>query len=115
MYIYNITLSIDKSIHNEWLQWIASHINEVLATGKFSEARLTQVLVDEEDGATTYSIQYRAKTREDLDEYYRLFADKLRAEGLKKFGDKMLAFRTELKMIKEFYPKGAANSEKNQI
>ena len=104
MYIYNITLNIDKSIHNKWLQWIESHINEVLATGKFSEARLTQVLVNEEDGATTYSIQYRAKTRKDLDKYYQDDADFLRAEGVKRFGDKVLAFRTELKMIKEFYP-----------
>jgi len=105
MYIYNITLSIDKSIHDEWLKWIKSHIQDVLATGKFSEARLTQVLVDEEDGATTYSIQFRAKSREDLDAYYKDFADKLRREGLLKFGNKMLAFRTELKMIEEFYPK----------
>ena len=105
MYIYNITLSIDKSIHDEWLNWIESHIQDVLATGKFSEARLTQVLVDEEDGATTYSIQFRAKSREDLDAYYKDFAKKLRSEGLLKFGNKMLAFRTELKMIQEFYPK----------
>jgi len=105
MYIYNITLSIDKSIHNEWLQWIEPHINEVLATGKFSEARLTKVLVNDANEENTYSIQYRAKTRKDLDDYYLVFADKLRTDGMQKFGNKMLAFRTELRMIKEFYPK----------
>ena len=30
-------------------------------------------------------------------------------EALKKFGDKMLAFRTELKLIKEFYPINVSN------
>lgn len=48
MIIYNETLSIDDSIHDEWLVWIKEHIPQVLATGKFEKATLTKVLVDEE-------------------------------------------------------------------
>lgn len=109
MYIYNITLNIDKSIHAEWLIWIESHITDVLATGKFASAKLTEVLVKDEDGASTYSIQYRVKTREDLDSYYQFDADKLRNDGLLKFADKMLTFRTELKIVNKFYPKSVSN------
>jgi len=57
MYIYNVTLSIEDSIHEEWLKWIQNHIPEVLATGKFISAKLTQVLVEEEMGGVTYSVQ----------------------------------------------------------
>ena len=53
-------------------------------------------------GGTTYSVQYRAKSREALDAYYREAAEKLRTEGLKKFADKMLDFRTELEIIDEY-------------
>ena len=60
-------------------------------------------------GGQTYSIQYRSYSREALDAYYREDAEKLRSEGLKKFADKMLAFRTELKLIKEFYPINTSN------
>ena len=109
MYIYNVTINIDESVHDEWLIWIQNHIPEVLATGRFTSAKLTQVLVEEEMGGTTYSIQYKAKTREDLDNYYNFDANKLRNDGMKKFGDKMLAFRTELKVVKEFYPKSVSN------
>ncbi|MDY0780591.1 DUF4286 family protein [Tenacibaculum sp. IB213877] len=109
MYIYNVTINIDNSVHNEWLVWIESHIPEVLATGKFISAKMTQVLVDEEMGGITYSIQYTAKTREDLDEYYQHHADKLRNDGFIKFADKMVAFRTELKVINEFYPSEVSN------
>lgn len=109
MYIYNVTINIDKSVHNEWLNWIESHISEVLNTGKFISAKLTQVLVDEEIEGKTYSVQYTAKTREDLDSYYQFNADRLRLEGLRKFADKMLAFRTELKVVKEFYPTVSSN------
>ena len=70
MIIYNITANIDQSIHDEWLKWIKEHIPLVLATGKFTEAKLTKVLVDEEMGGTTYSVQYKAISREVLDSYY---------------------------------------------
>ena len=102
MFIYNVTINIDPSIHDKWLIWIKEHIPKVLATGKFTEAKLTKVLVEEEMGGTTYSIQYRAKSREALDAYYKEDAEKLRTEGLKKFADKMLAFRTELEIIDEY-------------
>ena len=102
MIIYNVTVNIDDSIHIDWLTWIKNHIPLVLATGRFSEAKLTRVLVEEEMGGVTYSIQYRAKSREDLNNYYQFDADKLKSDGLLKFGDKMLAFRTELEIIDEF-------------
>lgn len=102
MYIYNVTINIAESVHDEFLIWIKKHIPEVLATGKFTEARFTQVLVEEEMEGTTYSVQYTAKTRADLDAYYEEDAPRLREEGMKKFADKMLGFRTELKLIEDF-------------
>lgn len=102
MIIYNVTVNIDESIHAEWLEWIKEHIPQVLATGKFKEAKLTKVLVEEELGGVTYSVQYRAISRETLDAYYKEDAERLRTDGLKRFADKMLAFRTELEIIDEF-------------
>jgi len=109
MYIYNVTLSIDKSIQNQWLEWIHNHIPEVLATGKFISAKLTQVLIEEEMDGVTYSVQYTARSREDLDSYYKEDADRLRTEGMLKFSDKMLAFRTELKVVNEFFSNEVSN------
>ena len=102
MIIYNITANIDQSIHDEWLKWIKEHIPQVLATGKFTEAILTKVLVEEEMGGTSYSIQFRAKSREALESYYSQDAEGLRQEGLKRFADKMLTFRTELEIVDEY-------------
>ena len=102
MYIYNVTANIEASVHEEWLSWIKEHIPLVLATGKFEKATLTKVLVEEDMGAITYSIQYRSYSREALDRYYKEDAPSFRAEALKKFADKMLAFRTELQIIDEY-------------
>ena len=102
MLIYNVTVNVDESVHDKWLIWIKEHIPQVLATGQFKEAKLTKVLVEEDMGGVTYSVQYRAHSREALDEYYKNYADKLRQEGLKLFADKILAFRTELEIIDEY-------------
>ena len=102
MILYNVTINIHESVHGQWMQWMQEkHINDVLATGKFSSARLVKVLIEEEMGGTTYSIQYATDSKETLQRYYDEDAPRLREEGLKLFGDKMLAFRTELELISE--------------
>ena len=60
-------------------------------------------------GGVTYSVQYTAKSKEDLNDYYANIAPKLRNESMKKFADKMISFRTELKVVKEFYPASSHN------
>lgn len=102
MIIYNVTSNIDDSIHDEWLTWIKEHIPQVLATGKFEKATLTKVLVDEDMGGVTYSVQYKAFSRESLNAFYKEDSPVFRAEISKKFGDKMLAFRTELEILDEY-------------
>jgi len=102
MIIYNVTINIDNSIHEEWLVWIKQHIPKVLATGLFLKATFTKVLVEESIEGLTYSIQYLAHSKEALESYHKLHAAEIQAEGLQKFGDKMLAFRTELEWIDEY-------------
>jgi phosphoribosylamine-glycine ligase len=82
-----------------WMQ--EKHIKDVLATGKFSSARMVKVLIEEEMGGVTYSIQYTTDNKETLQRYYDEDAPRLREEALALFGDKMLAFRTELELISE--------------
>lgn len=103
MIIYNVTINIDESVHDKWLSWMMEkHIPEIMATGKFVKAKMVKVLIVEEMGGTTYSVQYFAETKEKLEAYYEEDAPGFREEGARLFGDKMLAFRTELELLKEF-------------
>ena len=79
------------------------HIPEILATKKFSSARIVKVLIEEEMGGTTYSIQYTTDSKATLQKYYDEDAPAFREEGLQLFGDKMLAFRTELELVSEHF------------
>ena len=59
MYIYNVTTNIDETVHEQWVSWMQEvHIPEMLATGKFNSAKMCRVLIEEEMGGFTYSVQY---------------------------------------------------------
>ena len=104
MIIYNVTTNIHESAHDQWLQWMKEkHINQVLATGKFSSAKLVRVLVEEEMGGKTYAAQYTTDSLETLQRYYTEDAPRLRDESMRLFGDKALAFRTELELVQDFF------------
>ena len=104
MIIYNVTTNIHESVHDQWLSWMQTkHIPEILATKKFTSAKIVKVLIEEEMGGTTYSVQYTTDSKTTLQKYYEDDAPSFRAEALQLFGDKMLAFRTELELISEHY------------
>ena len=101
MYIYNVTINIEEGIHDEWLEWMKKeHIPDMLATKKFSKALMTKVLIEEEMGGITYSVQYTTDSKSTLVKYYDENADELRAKS-NKFAGKFVAFRTELEVISE--------------
>ena len=99
MYIYNITINVEKSIKEDWLRWMQEkHIPAMLDTGKFFEAKMCQVMVEESQGVT-YSIQYTTDSKETLEKYYEENAAQLRQESALLFKEKFVTFRTELKVI----------------
>ncbi|ARV11660.1 DUF4286 family protein [Gilvibacter sp. SZ-19] len=101
MIIYNVTINIDESIQQQWLHWMREeHIPEMLATGKFTKALMTRVMVEEEMGGITYSVQYTADSAETLKRYYTEDAERMRAQS-KPFEGKFVAFRTELEIVSE--------------
>ena len=89
-------------LEDEWLDWVREHIAVVLGTGLFKNAKLTRVLVEEQDGSSTFSIQYKAISRESLETYYSKHAATLRKEGIEKWGNNVLSFRTELDVLDEY-------------
>jgi hypothetical protein len=101
MIIYNVTSNVNEDIHEDWLEWIQhTHIPEVIATGKFTKARLVKVLAEGDHGHT-YSIQYFTESHAMLQQYYEEDAPGLRQKTLERYGDQVLSFRTELQFISD--------------
>ena len=101
MIIYNVTINIDEDIHDVWLDWMQKeHIPQMLATGKFTKALMARVMVEEEMGGFTYSVQYTTQSKAMLQRYYIENAENLRSQS-KPFEGKFGAFRTELEIVSE--------------
>lgn len=102
MYIYNVTTNIQDAVHEQWLTWMnETHIPDMLATGKFLSAKMCEVLVEEDMGGTTYSVQFTTADKKTLELYYEEDAPRLRQDAMKLFANQFVSFRTELKVVSE--------------
>lgn len=102
MILYNVTVSIDPQIHEEWLNWmITQHIPDVMATQCFVESRILRVH-GEEEGGLTFAISYVSPSQDKLDEYQEKHAPALQREHNEKYSGKFAAFRTFLTVLEEF-------------
>ena len=99
MLLYNVTIIIEDSAVEEWLQFMnESHIPEVMATGKFVSNRLLKILDSPNDGVTFCS-QYVVENLADYEDYQQNFAPALQADLQQKFENKFVAFRSLMEFI----------------
>ena len=100
MFIYNVTIKIAHSIHDEWLQWMKEvHIPEVMNTGCFEKFVFVRLLETDEEEGPTYAVQYYASSKAGYNRYIELYAPALRKAGMDKWGDRFIAFRTLMEVM----------------
>ncbi len=100
MILYNVTITIEPEIHDAWLDWMRNqHLHAVMATGMFLERRLSRLLLPDNPDQITYSAQYLCADMEKLERYRRDFAPALQQDGINRFGNRMLIFRTIMEVV----------------
>lgn len=101
MILYNVTVSIDPEIHDEWVQWMKTkHLPDVMATGLFLENRMLRLLSQAPDeSGPTYAFQYVCRDQETLERYQKEFAPALQEEHTERYKGKFVAFRTILEYV----------------
>lgn len=99
MFLYNVTLILEDTAAEEWLQWMQEvHIPEVMATGMFVSNRLLKV-VDSPNEGVTYCAQYVAETLAQYNQYQEEFAPALQAELNERFKNRFVAYRSLMEFI----------------
>ncbi len=100
MFIYNVTVKPDWSIHEAWLQWMQQeHMPEVVSTGCFTHAQLLRLLETEEEEGPTYAAQYFAESKPGYNRYIELYAAGMRQKAIDKWGDRFIAFRSLMQVV----------------
>ena len=102
MIIYNVTVSVEESISNDWLEWMQyEHIPEVLACNIFTKAQINKVIT-QADSDNTFAIAYTCKSMKDLHHYNVKYSTGLQKKHVDRYGDKVVSFRTIMEVIKRF-------------
>ena len=99
MILYNVTVKISKSAHDEWLQWMQEvHIPDVINTGLFDDHKICRILHEETDGIT-YAFQYFCKDMATFEQYQRDHAPALQKDHSERYKDQYVAFRTLMEVV----------------
>lgn len=100
MYIYNVTIKLDWSIHNEWLTWMKEEqLPAMLLTKYFYKHQMVRLLEVDEDEGPTYAIQYYANTMEDYQQFLHYAAPAFSEQAINKWGDRFILFGTLMEVV----------------
>lgn len=100
MIVYSVTVAIDDSVEQDWIQWMKEvHIPDVMNTGMFVDFRFCKVFPHQPEDPISYNITYRCKDMETYEAYQRDHAPALQEDHTKRYSGKFAAFRTILEQI----------------
>ena len=100
MFIYNVTIKVQESIHGDWLQWLKQeHVPEVLASHCFTRATIVRLLEIDDSEGPTYAIQYLAESKASYNLYIEKYASLLRQKSFDKWGNQFIAIRTLMQVV----------------
>ncbi|RAU84387.1 DUF4286 family protein [Pontibacter arcticus] len=100
MIIYNVTVNIDNSVADEWLQWMQEvHIPDVMKTGFFLHNQISRMIDEIDNGGVTYAVQYKCRNLEDLEEYQNEHADAIQSRHDARYANQYVTFSSTLEIV----------------
>jgi hypothetical protein len=100
MIVYNVTIKVDQSIAEIWLNWLLKeHIPDILQTKCFSDYQVARLLEVDDSEGPTYAIQYKATSKADYNRYIELHATEMRKRSYDKWGERFIAFRSVMELV----------------
>lgn len=100
MLLYNVTVTLDLDIHEDWLRWMrTTHVPDVMSTGMFLSYRLCKLLGHEHDDSEIYAVQYLVRDMPQLRRYLDDFAPDLQRQHKERYDGKYAVFRTVMEVV----------------
>ena len=99
MVVYEVSVDVDAAIRDDYLGWLAAHVDEILALPGFTGADVHEVIDPADESLLRVCMQYRLVDAAALEAYLRDHAPRLRADGLARFGERMRATRRVMRPL----------------
>ena len=95
--VYEVNIDLDAGLRTDYLAWLDAHVAEILTLPGFLDARVFEVTdPPAAAGRASLCVQYRLTGPQALGVYLAEHAPRLRAEGVRRFGDRFAASRRVL-------------------
>ncbi len=91
--VYEVNLSVDAELAQRYEQWLQQHIEQMLALPGFISATSYRMIEPIDTDKVGWTVQYVLASKASLDQYLQQHAPKMRADGVKHFGDRFTATR----------------------
>jgi len=97
MIIYNTSYILHSTIEHEFCKWIQEQfIPLIKETGTFSQSYFCKVMVQQEDGSQTYSLQLFFKNKAQFDKYREDFEPRCKAIFVAKYQTNIMTFSSTM-------------------
>lgn len=91
--IYEVSCAVAPEVGDAFAAWLRYHVPEVASLPGFVEGRWGEVVGSAAGGARTFVCWYRLVDAAALDRYFAEDAPRMRADGLRRFGERYTATR----------------------
>jgi hypothetical protein len=97
MIVYEVNIEVREEAYADYRAWLATHVDEILALPGFVAAEIFQQLEPlVREGMRALTVQYQLIDEMSLRNYLAEHAPRMRAEGVRRFGDAFTATRRVL-------------------
>ena len=93
MLIYEVNLTVQTSISDDYLIWLKQHMHEMLSIEGFLNATLYRLPTTANADTQQFVAHYSLHSQATLDNYLTQYAPKMRADGIARFNDQFSAQR----------------------
>jgi hypothetical protein len=98
--IFNITVKVEKSIVQLWLQWITVEIAPfIIGTNCFTKFTVLKLLELDDAESSTYALQFFSNSLEDYQRYIQNFSNDFTGKSFLKWGERTVSFSTVMQVV----------------
>ena len=102
MIIYEVNLNVERNIAREYQNWLEKHINDMLTFDGFEKAMFFERKEESNTQIVCFTTHYHISSMDQLQDYFQNHAEKMRADGIRRFGDLFKSDRRILSLLKEY-------------
>lgn len=100
MLLYNITIKVENSVHEDWLLWMHdTYIPKFMATKYFNDYKFYKLLNLPDPDGETYALQLFCDSKELFDTYKQETEEQLQFLLVKQFEDRIVFFPTLMEKV----------------